>query len=294
MRQVNIGNIYRFFHVNIASYLFIIIYIHIFRGMFYKRIIIFRVWSSGFSIFILLIIVAFLGYVLPWGQISFWGAAVITNFLRVIPLVGIEFVQWIWGGFVVNPLTIKLFFSIHFLIPILIILLIILHFIVLHFIGSSSSLILRLTTLKISFLPKYVFKDLLVLILMLLSILIIDLIVFIESDNFTEANMISSPLHIKPEWYFLFAYTILRRIPSKLLGVTLLVLSLLIFVIVCIPIKINKINTRYYKLLICIFIINFTLLRWLGGNPINDIFIILGIISSTSYFIRIIFIRIVK
>jgi len=234
MRDVNYGWMLRIIHINGASLFFILIYIHIRRGIIfscYKNI---YTWGSGTGILFLLIGTAFIGYVLPWGQISFWGATVITNLVSAIPYMGNLIVQWLWGGFSVSGATLRRFFILHFLLPFILIALIIIHLLSLHMTGSKSPLGLNANIDKVKFFPYFASKDLLGLIILLFFLLVTSLIYTYDSgdpENFNPANPLNTPIHIQPEWYFLFAYAILRSIPNKLGGVIALVISIVIIII---------------------------------------------------------------
>lgn len=233
-RLINNGLILQLTHIHISSLIFLIIYIHIFKSIinksFKKKII----WITGNIILILSILSAFLGYVLPWGQISFWGATVITNILSSIPFIGNKITNWVWGGFSVGKPTLTRFFSLHFLFPLLIILLSIFHLIILHVKGSSNQLGLFSNKDKILFNKSFIYKDLISIFLLIIFYYLI-LIIFIDQhyriakENFFPADPLNTPSHIKPEWYFIFAYSILRSIPNKIGGILMLILLFIIF-----------------------------------------------------------------
>lgn len=274
IRRILNGNLIRLIHLNIASLFFICIYYHLFRGLFYSSFKYKNTWRSGVSILLILILTAFIGYVLPWGQISFWAATVITKFLRAIPYLGNFFLIWVWRGFRVGEFTLKFFFSLHFLIPLVLFLFIILHFIALHFKGSSSKIRFTSNLVKIKFFPFFLFKDFLNFIWMLIPFLLLSIWLTREGENFLIANTLVTPSHIKPEWYFLFAYAILRSIPHKLSGVIIIAISIIIFYFV------NFIYFKYnYKhfLFTQLFWVMFLLLSWIGYNEAVDLFVILGL-----------------
>jgi len=189
--------------------------------------------------FIVFMIISFLGYVLPWGQISFWGAAVISNFFRVIPYIGRGLVFWLWGEFLVGVFTLKLFLFGHFFLSLLSVVFIINHLVSLHLTGSSSKLLVSSMILKTVFFPKYIIKDYLVG-LILIYLIVLNFYLLVEEENFLEIDLVASPLHIKPEWYFLFLYRVLRRVPSKLLGVGLRAIFIIIFLILGFGFGLNK------------------------------------------------------
>lgn len=289
-RDVNFGWIIRLIHINCASFFFIFIYIHISRGIYYKSFFFYKTWISGIIILLLLIITAFIGYVLPWGQISFWGATVITNLLSAIPYIGNIIVQWVWGGFSLNNATLARFFSIHFIIPFVIIAITIIHLFFLHETGSNNPLGLNSNLDKIPFHPYFSLKDLIgfILIIIILIILIsINPYILGDPDNFLPANPISTPPHIQPEWYFLFAYAILRSIPNKLGGVIALFISIII--LISLPITHIKLIQRnnfnpLNKLLFWLFIVIVIILTWIGIKPVEKPYIIIGQILTISYF----------
>jgi len=234
IRDVNSGWLIRRIHINGASLFFILVYIHIRRGILFSSFKSISVWISGIAILFALIGTAFLGYVLPWGQISFWGATVITNLVSAIPYLGKTIVTWLWGGFSVGNATLNRFFSLHYLLPFILTALIIIHLASLHIKGSNNPIGIKRNLDKISFHPFFTSKDIIGLLLIIIPFLTISLITpydLGDPDNFNPANPLNTPIHIQPEWYFLFAYAILRSIPNKLGGVIALVASILIIVI---------------------------------------------------------------
>nr|AKE07180.1 cytochrome b [Liposcelis nr. bostrychophila AZ] len=291
MNNVNMGWGIRFTHSTGASFFFILIYFHIGKALFYKSFYFWKVWISGLIIFFLLMMEAFLGYVLPWGQMSFWGATVITNLISVIPYAGQNIVEWLWGGFNVNEPTLTRFFSFHFLLPFILIYFIFIHIFFLHKSGSSNPLGVSLNLDKFCFSKFFIIKDLLTLI-MWGGVLVVTSIkmpfVFMDPENFMSANPMITPIHIQPEWYFLFAYSILRSIPSKMGGVVLLVLS--IFIIIILPL-LGKNNVKslkfnlFFKMVFFFHIGSFIILTWLGMKPVEFPFTFMGKIYSIFYFI---------
>jgi len=216
-------------------FFFIFLYLHLFRGTYYKSWKFKGTWNVGIFILLIFIASAFIGYVLPWGQISFWGATVITNLLSAIPYIGEILVKWIWGGFSVNNATLNRFFSFHFILPLASIILVLAHIVLLHSSGSSMPLRRNLNVDKIPFHSYFTTKDVFIVIFLVWIFIIINLIYpysLGDPENFLEANPIVTPVHIQPEWYLLFAYVILRSIPSKLGGVVALLMSLLAFSII--------------------------------------------------------------
>ena len=290
MRDVNYGFLLKYLHANGASAFFICVYIHIARGLYYGSYLRKHLWFSGISIFLIMMLTAFIGYVLPWGQMSFWGATVITNFVSAIPYIGNDIVQWIWGGFSVSNATLNRFFSLHYLFPFILAGLIIIHIVLLHETGSNSPVGLNPNSDKVPFHIYFTTKD--VYGFILLGILISILIFYIpntlgDPENFIKANPLVTPVHIMPEWYFLFAYAILRAIPNKLGGVIALVLSIVIWAIT--PFvhtsKLKGLSFRPLgKLFYWIFMANFVFLTWIGSKPVEEPFIFLGQLSSIVYF----------
>lgn len=290
-RDVNNGWFLRTLHANGASFFFICIYLHIGRGIYYGSYLFKETWLVGVIILFLVIGTAFIGYVLPWGQISFWGATVITNLLSAIPYIGINLVQWIWGGFAVDNATLTRFFTFHFILPFITIAITIIHLLFLHQTGSNNPLGINSNVDKIPFHPYFTFKDLIgfIVILILLTILtLINPYLLGDPDNFIPANPLVTPIHIQPEWYFLFAYAILRSIPNKLGGVIALVLSILILVILPFYHKIKFRGIQFYpinKILFWIIVITVILLTWIGARPVEDPYIIVGQLLTIIYFL---------
>lgn len=292
MRDVNYGWLLRYLHANGASMFFVMVYIHIARGLYYGSYTKPRVllWLIGVIIFFLMMGTAFIGYVLPWGQMSFWGATVITNMVSAVPYVGTDLVQWIWGGFAVDNATLNRFFSFHYLLPFILAALVIVHLLALHVTGSNNPLGISSNTDKLAFHPYFTSKDLLGFILFFIFF---SFFVFFapnllgHSDNYCEADPLVTPAHIVPEWYFLAQYAILRGIPNKLLGViamvaSIVVLAFLPFLHTC---KIRSSAYRpIYKKFYWLFIANFFLLVWLGSQPAEDPYVICAQLASTYYF----------
>nr|AXS65939.1 cytochrome b [Curculionoidea sp. 19 KM-2017] len=289
-RDVNYGWFIRTLHANGASMFFICLYLHIGRGLYYGSYTLKETWMSGVTIFFLVMATAFLGYVLPWGQMSFWGATVITNLVSAIPYMGQMIVQWIWGGFAVDNATLTRFFTLHFMLPFIISALVIIHLFFLHQTGSSNPLGTLSNMDKISFNPYFTLKDLLGFIFMLTLLIIMNLqmpYMLSDPDNFTPANPLVTPIHIQPEWYFLFAYAILRSIPNKLGGVLALVLSIAILYIIPFIYSKKFLSNQFYplnKFLFWTFLSITILLTWIGARPVEPPYILTGQILTILYF----------
>lgn len=290
-RDVNQGWLIRTLHANGASFFFICIYIHVGRGIYYNSYILTETWIVGVTIILLTIATAFLGYVLPWGQISFWGATVITNLLSAIPYLGSTIVQWLWGGFAVDNATLTRFFTFHFLLPFVVAAIVIVHLIFLHQTGSNNPLGLNRNIDKIPFHPYFSFKDILGFLVIIITLTILSLTnpyILGDPDNFIPANPLVTPVHIQPEWYFLFAYAILRSIPNKLGGVIALVISIAILYILPFSNK-KKINRRRFypinKILFWTIVVIVILLTWIGARPVEDPYIITGQLLTIVYFL---------
>jgi len=291
-RDVNIGWIIRTLHANGASFFFICIFLHIGRGIYYESFVLLEVWIVGIIIFFLTIASAFIGYVLPWGQISFWGATVITNLLSAIPYLGNIIVYWIWGGFSVDNATLNRFFVFHFITPFIVLIMVIFHLFFLHLTGSNNPIGSRRKRFKVPFHPFFSLKD---LIGFLFFFIFLFFICFYfpyylgDPDNFSIANPIVTPLHIKPEWYFLFAYAILRSIPNKLGGVIALLISILILGFLPFFKKRKLKQGEQFKflkqLIFWVLVSIFFLLTWIGARPVEDPFILIGQILTVLYFL---------
>nr|UXX18153.1 cytochrome b [Aspidoscelis tesselatus] len=289
-RDVQYGWLLRTMHANGASMFFICIYLHIGRGLYYGSYFHKETWNIGVVLLFLLMATAFMGYILPWGQMSFWGATVITSLLSTTPYVGQTLVEWLWGGFSVDNPTLTRFFTLHFTLPFILAGLSILHLFMLHETGSNNPLGLNSNTDKIMFHPYYVYKDLFgmtIAITIFLTIVLFTPNMLGDPENFIPANPMTTPKHIKPEWYFLFAYAILRSIPNKFGGVLALLASILILLLIP-TLHTSKQQTHAFRpmsqILFWILISNLILLTWLGGLPIDEPFATLAKIASLSYF----------
>lgn len=287
--EVENGYEFRFIHSSGARLLFFLIFIHIGRGIWYKSYYIIEVWESGSIIFLILIMVSFLGYVLPWGQISFWAATVITNLLYVIPYVGGSILEWVWGGFRVGAPTLSRFFILHYIFPFVILVLSLIHLIFLHTNGRRNSLGVTSINDKVEFHWFYLLKDLvsfLILILFFSLILLLIPFVFIDSENFLFVDIIKTPEHIKPEWYFLFAYCILRRVPNKLGGVIGLVIRIVILILLpLITKRYIKFNDLFSSFIVVFHYVVFFMLTWLGGCVVEWSYRRIGGLIRVIYFI---------
>nr|AAL69590.1 cytochrome b [Pappogeomys bulleri] len=289
-RDVNYGWLIRYMHANGASLFFICLYIHIGRGIYYGSYLYTETWNIGILLLFLTMATAFVGYVLPWGQMSFWGATVITNLLSAIPYIGQDLVEWIWGGFSVDNATLTRFFAFHFILPFIIAALAMVHLLFLHETGSNNPLGIPSNCSKVPFHPYYTTKDFLGAVMLIM--LFLTLVLFFpdklgDPDNYTPANPLNTPPHIKPEWYFLFAYAILRSIPNKLGGVVALVFSILILALLPYLHTSKQRSLAFRPLsqtLFWILISDMVLLTWIGGQPVEPPFIIIGQMASILYF----------
>nr|AAQ08450.1 cytochrome b [Betta cf. albimarginata 'Pampang'] len=289
-RDVNYGWLIRNIHANGASFFFICIYFHIGRGLYYGSYTYKEVWNVGVILLLLTMMTAFVGYVLPWGQMSFWGATVITNLLSAVPYVGNTLVQWIWGGFSVDNATLTRFFAFHFLLPFIIAAATMIHLLFLHETGSNNPIGLNPNVDKITFHPYFSYKDLLGFAILLITLILLSLFspnLLGDPDNFTPANPLVTPPHIKPEWYFLFAYAILRSIPNKLGGVLALLASIMILMLVPLLHTSKQRSLTFRPLsqfLFWLLIADVAILTWIGGMPVEDPYIIIGQTASFVYF----------
>jgi len=294
MRDVNYGWLIRYIHMNGSSFFFIVVYIHVFRGLYYGSYKSPRevLWWLGLVILLLMMVTAFMGYVLPWGQMSFWGATVITNIFSAVPVVGTTIVEWLWGGFSVDNALLNRFFALHYLFPFLIVAVVILHIVALHTHGSNNPLGIdkKGPQDSIPFHPYYTIKDLFGLSFVLT---IFALVVFYapdylgHPDNYIPADPLKTPAHIVPEWYFLPFYAILRAVPDKLGGVIAMISAILIlFVLPWLDTsKVRSATFRpMYKNLFWILLVDVVILTWIGGSPPEGNFILIGRIATIYYF----------
>nr|QGZ08671.1 cytochrome b [Nerita albicilla] len=289
-RDVNYGWLLRALHANGASWFFICLYLHAGRGIYYGSYMNIHTWNIGVILMFLTMGTAFLGYVLPWGQMSFWGATVITNLLSAIPYLGPDLVQWVWGGFAVDNATLTRFFTLHFILPFAIAAFTVMHLLFLHETGSNNPLGINSDSDKIPFHSYYTFKDLVgfVLLLFLLTLLVLFSPQLLgDPENFIPANPLVTPVHIQPEWYFLFAYAILRSIPSKLGGVVALVLSIAILFVLPFTHLGKFRSTAFYPVSQVLFwnlIGIFLVLTWIGARPVEAPYEFIGRVFTVLYF----------
>ncbi|MDA9558524.1 cytochrome b N-terminal domain-containing protein [Alphaproteobacteria bacterium] len=294
MRNVNHGWLIRYIHMNGASFFFIVVFIHIFRGLYYGSYKAPRelLWWLGIIILLLMMATAFMGYVLPWGQMSFWGATVITNLFSAIPIVGESITQWLWGGYSIDNPTLSRFYTLHFLFPFLIVGVVILHIVALHTHGSNNPLGIDKKGVQdtIPFHPYYTIKDLFGL---SFALTIFFAVVFFipdylgHPDNYIPADPLKTPAHIVPEWYFLPFYAILRAIPDKLGGVIAMFSA--IFVLFLLPwldsSRVRSATFRpIYKKFFWVFVVNAVILGWVGSKPAEGHYILIGRIATIYYF----------
>nr|AXS66619.1 cytochrome b [Cucujoidea sp. 45 KM-2017] len=289
-RDVNYGSLIRALHANGASFFFICLYMHIGRGIYYGSYLLIHTWMVGVTLFFLVMATAFLGYVLPWGQMSFWGATVITNLVSAIPYLGTMIVEWLWGGFAVDNATLNRFFALHFFLPFIVAAMVMIHLLFLHQTGSSNPLGTMSDIDKLPFHPFFSWKDMvgaLIMMFLLISLSLLQPFLLGDPDNFTPANPLVTPIHIQPEWYFLFAYAILRSIPNKLGGVIALVASIAILYSMPYTNKKKFQSNQFYpmnKLMFWSLVSIVILLTWIGARPVENPYILTGQILTILYF----------
>lgn len=297
MRDVNNGWFIRYMHANGASMFFVVVYLHIGRGLYYGSYITPRetLWCSGVILLLLMMATAFTGYVLPWGQMSFWGATVITNMVTAIPVAGKSVVQWLWGGYTVSNPTLNRFFSIHFLLPFIMAGLTIFHLALLHKNGSNNPIGCDSNTDKITFYPYFLAKDVFAFCCFLIFFALFLFYfpnVLNHSDNYIKANPLETPAHVVPEWYFLPYYAILRSIPHKTSGILAMLGSILVLLVIPFINTSELRSTTYrpfFKICFWVFLIDFIILTWVGQKPVRDDFILLGQFATVYYFIFFLF-----
>nr|YP_010584236.1 cytochrome b [Glossiphonia complanata]UZT67725.1 cytochrome b [Glossiphonia complanata] len=289
-RDVEYGWLMRYLHANGGSMFFLFTYLHIGRGIYYSSFTMMETWNIGVTLYIMIMATAFMGYVLPWGQMSFWGATVITNLLSTIPYMGKMLVEWIWGGFAVDNATLNRFFSFHFLLPFVMVAMVVLHLLFLHQTGSNNPLGINSDSDRIPFHPYYTIKDSLgfsISISLFLILVLFNPNLFSDPENFLMASSSVTPLHIKPEWYFLWIYAILRSVPNKLGGVVAAFSGILIMYLMPVTNFMKKNSMNFYplnKMFFWLFISSFIILTWIGGRPVEEPFIIIGQIGTVMYF----------
>lgn len=293
MRDVNNGWLIRYIHANGASMFFIVVYCHIFRGLYFGSYIYPRglLWVSGVLIFLLMMATAFMGYVLPWGQMSFWGATVITNLFSAVPIAGHLIVEWLWGGFSVSNATLNRFYSLHYLMPFVIVGLVASHLALLHSEGSNNPLGINSNVDFISFYPYFYVKDLFSFIglVSLFSFFIFFMPNLLgHSDNYIPANSLSTPAHIVPEWYFLPFYAILRSIPDKLGGVVAMISSILILMLLPV-LNTSDVRSSKFRPIFSVaywfLVSDFIILGWVGQKPVESPYIEIGMGATILYFV---------
>lgn len=287
----NYGWLLRLIHSTGASFFFLFMFLHVGRGLYFGSYSVKpEVWNTGVLIVFLLIGTAFLGYVLPWGQISYWAATVITNLLSAIPYFGPSLVEWVWGGFAVGSATLIRFFALHYLLPFIITAMVIIHLFYLHQTGRSNPLGVSSNSYKVAFHSFFSFKDIVGFVLFFLVFIYVALVwgyALIDRENFIPANPLVTPIHIQPEWYFLFAYAILRSIPNKLGGVVGLVAAvavLFLLPLVSLNQRGGQVYSPFARAVFWVFIFDFFLLTWLGSCPAEDPYIVLSLICTVVYF----------
>nr|AVJ52620.1 cytochrome b [Homaemus proteus] len=289
-RDVNNGWLLRYTHANGASLFFMCLYMHVGRGMYYGSYKLMMTWSTGVILLFLVMGTAFLGYVLPWGQMSLWGATVITNLLSAVPYLGNTLVKWLWGGFSVDNATLTRFFTLHFLLPFIIAAFVMIHLLFLHQTGSNNPLGLNSNYDKMPFHPYFSIKDMMgfmITLMMLSTLILLEPQMLGDPENFIPANPLVTPVHIQPEWYFLFAYAILRSIPNKLGGVVAMVLSIAIILILPLTNNSKFQGNSFYpfnKIMFWSFVTAMILLTWIGARPAEEPYIFTGQVLTIFYF----------
>jgi quinol-cytochrome oxidoreductase complex cytochrome b subunit len=284
----------RLLHANGASWFFFVVYIHMFRSLYYGSFCYPRqaLWISGVIIWVTMIATAFLGYVLPWGQMSFWAAMVITNLLSALPLIGADLIYLLWGGFSITDASLHRFYSLHFCLPFVLLFLSIIHIAFLHEYGSNNPTGIINRSDLIPFMPYFIIKDLFGMIFVLIAVFIIIFVIpdwLGHPDNFIKANPLVTPAHIVPEWYFLPLYAVLRSVTHKLLGITLLALSILVLIILPYLCRYQLVRSSSFRPLSGVafwfFVVNSLLLGWIGGLPVDDPYLFLGQLFTCLHFV---------
>nr|ASS35183.1 cytochrome b [Thelazia callipaeda] len=296
MFEVKMGWLIRVLHSNGASLFFFCIYIHIFKGLIFASYRLKLVWLSGVVIYFFLMGIAFTGYVLVWGQMSYWAAVVITSLMTSIPYLGGYLVWWIWGSFSVCENTLKFFYSSHFILPWILFLFVVFHLIFLHSTGSSSSLFCHGDYDKITFFPSFWLKDCLDFLLYFFLFLVAFLYSFSLSDPmiFVESDVLASPAHVVPEWYFLYAFTILRSVPDKLLGVILMFLAVFVLLLLLWPNFYFSVFDNFLFFFSSCFLVSFFWLTWAGLYPTDFPFNYFNLCFTLFYFSSIFFMSLIN
>nr|UZP15728.1 cytochrome b [Contracaecum sp.] len=286
MYEVNFGWVFRIFHSNGASLFFIFLYLHIFKGLFFASYRLKGVWFSGVVILLLVMMEAFMGYVLVWAQMSFWASVVITSLLSVVPIWGPSIVTWIWGGFTVSSATLKFFFVVHFLVPWGLLVIVLSHLLLLHNTGSTSKLYCHGDYDKICFYPEFWVKDAVNIVVWFVFVIFVFMRPFDLGDPemFIEADPMASPAHIVPEWYFLYAYAILRAIPNKVLGVIAMFASQMVLFVFLLVNNYVSVLSKINKFLVFVLLFTLVMLSWLGQCLVEAPFVVLSLIFSCIYF----------
>lgn len=294
-RELYYGWLVRYIHMNGASIFFLVVYLHMSKHILYGSYSYPRqvLWFSGMIIFILMMATAFMGYVLPWGQMSLWGATVITNIFSAIPVIGIDFVYWLWGGLSVENATLSRFYSLHFIFPFIILAMSIIHLVFLHEFGSNNPLGVIYRTDNIPFYINYIIKDLyswIVLLLFFSFFVFFDANYFGHPDNYIAGDFMVTPTKIVPEWYFLPLYAILRSVPSKLGGLIVLGFAFICFLFWPLFIGVfqlvrNSLFKPFLKFIIPLFYFNLLFLGWIGGQSAEPLYLFLGQLSLCVYFL---------
>jgi quinol-cytochrome oxidoreductase complex cytochrome b subunit len=293
MRDINNGWLIRYIHANGASMFFITVYSHLCRGLYYGSYMKPRelLWCSGVVLLFLMMATAFTGYVLPWGQMSFWGATVITSMVTIIPIAGQTILEWLWGGYTVNNPTLNRFFSIHFFLPFLIAGMTLVHLALLHKVGSNNPIGSDTGIDDLPFYPYFASKD--VFAFFCFMLFFATFVFYFPNtlnhpDNYIPANSIKTPAHVVPEWYFLPYYAILRSIPHKTGGIIAMVGSIAVFFLLPFVNTSNIRNTTYrplFKIFFWLFLADFIILTWIGQKPVEDTYIFVGKVATFYYFL---------
>nr|AGO28102.1 cytochrome b [Ischnobaenella hainana] len=288
-RDVNYGWLLRVMHANGASLFFMCLYMHVGRGLYYGSYTLKLTWMTGVIMLFMIMATAFLGYVLPWGQMSLWGATVITNLVSAVPYLGNYLVMWLWGGFSVDNATLTRFFALHFILPFIIAAMVMIHLLFLHQTGSNNPMGIK-TNDKIPFHPYFSIKDIMGMMFILSMFMLLNLwepYTLGDPENFIPANPLVTPVHIQPEWYFLYAYAILRSIPNKLGGVVAMILSIAIIATLPFSYKNKFMGVKFYpmnKITMWFVITIIIMLTWIGARPVEEPYILTGQILTIMYF----------